>query len=149
MSFKPCWLLVAVCLAGCAPKDQVVMRAIENIELARGEGASPVLKADARFYNPNKMGMKLRAIKIDVFIDGKKSARVDQKLKTAIKPQQEFSLPLEVQLSIKDIGLVDALLGLFGGKKYQLHYKGHIRVTTRGVPLRIPVDYAREVKLRM
>ena len=93
--------------------------------------------------------MKVKAINLDVFIDGKKSASVDQKLKSVIKSQAEFTLPLEVQLSMKEIGLVDALLGLFGGKKYLLNYKGHIKVTVNGFPLRIPVDYTKEVRLRI
>lgn len=149
MLSKSYWLFVLVFLAGCIPKEQVVLRAIENIELTPGEGTDPILKADARFYNPNKIRMKVKAIQLDVFIDGKKSARVDQKLKSVIKAQEEFTLPLEVQLSIKEIGLVDTLLGLFGGKKYLLHYKGHIKVTVKGFPLRIPVDYTKEVRLRI
>ncbi|MEZ4946828.1 MAG: LEA type 2 family protein [Cyclobacteriaceae bacterium] len=149
MWHKLCWLVVLVSLIGCVPKEQVVLRAIENVELAPGEGVDPILKADARFYNPNKIRMKIKAIELDVFIDGKKTARVDQKLKSVIKSQSEFTLPLEVQLSMKEIGLVDALLGLFGGKKYLLNYKGHIKVTIKGFPLRIPVDYTKEVKLRI
>ncbi|HRK54812.1 MAG TPA: hypothetical protein PK185_12910 [Cyclobacteriaceae bacterium] len=146
---KSLWLVVLVLLTGCVPEEQVVLRAIDNVELAPGKGADPVLKADARFYNPNKIRMKVKAIELDVFIDGKKSARVDQKLKSVIKSQAEFTLPLEVQLSMKEIGLVDALLGLFGGKKYLINYKGHIKVTVRGFPLRIPVDYSKEVRLRI
>jgi LEA14-like dessication related protein len=141
--------VVLVLLIGCVPKEQVVLRAIENVELVPGQGVDPILKADARFYNPNKIRMKIKAIELDVFIDGKKTARVDQKLKSVIKSQSEFTLPLEVQLSMKEIGLVDALLGLFGGKKYLLNYKGHIKVTIKGFPLRIPVDYTKEVKLRI
>lgn len=146
---KSLWLVVLVLLTGCVPEEQVVLRAIDNVELAPGKGADPILKADARFYNPNKIRMKVKAIELDVFIDGKKSARVDQKLKSVIKSQAEFTLPLEVQLSMKEIGLVDALLGLFGGKKYLINYKGHIKVTVRGFPLRIPVDYSKEVRLRI
>ncbi|MBZ0245458.1 MAG: LEA type 2 family protein [Cyclobacteriaceae bacterium] len=146
---KSLWLVVLVLLTGCVPEEQVVLRAIDNVELAPGKGADLVLKADARFYNPNKIRMKVKAIELDVFIDGKKSARVDQKLKSVIKSQAEFTLPLEVQLSMKEIGLVDALLGLFGGKKYLINYKGHIKVTVRGFPLRIPVDYSKEVRLRI
>lgn len=142
-------LLVLMLVAGCVPKEQVELRAIENVELAPGKGIDPLLKADARFYNPNKIRMKIKSIQLDVFIDGKKSARVDQQLKSVIKSQAEFTLPLEVQLSMKEIGLMDALLGLFGGKKYLLNYKGHIKVSVNGFPLRIPVDYSREVRLRI
>jgi len=141
-------LIPFVFLASCVPKEQVVLRGIENVELAPGKGTDPLLKADARFYNPNQLRMKVKEIQLDVFVDGKKSARIDQKLKSVIKSKAEFTLPLEVQLSLKEIGLVDALLGLFGGKRYQLRYVGHIKVSVKGFPVKIPVDYTKEVKLR-
>jgi hypothetical protein len=53
-----------------------------------------------------------------------------------------------VQLSLKEIGLFDAIAGLFGGKKHDLHYKGYIKVSVKGFPVKIPVDYSKEVKLR-
>ncbi|MGE0589006.1 MAG: LEA type 2 family protein [Cyclobacteriaceae bacterium] len=143
------WVLTFLILASCAPKEQVVFRAVENIELTQGNGIDPILKADARFYNPNQIRMKLKEIEMDIFIDGKKSARVDQQLKSLVKARSEFTVPVEVQLSIKEIGLVDALMSLIGGKKYELHYVGHIKVAVRGFPVKIPVDYKREVRLRL
>lgn len=144
-----CYLLILLSVASCIPKEEVVLRAIENVELTPGVGADPLLKADARFYNPNQMRMRLKEIQVDVFIDGKKSARVDQKLKSIIKPKSEFTVPIEVQLAMKEIGLVDALLSLIGGKKYQLHYEGFIKVSVRGFPVKVPVNYSKEVKLRI
>ncbi|MCB0486927.1 MAG: LEA type 2 family protein [Cyclobacteriaceae bacterium] len=143
------WLLTFLILASCVPKEQVVFRAVENIELTPGNGIDPILKADARFYNPNQIRMRLKEIEMDIYIDGKKSARVDQKLKSLVKARSEFTVPVEVQLSIKEIGLVDALMSLIGGKKYELHYVGHIKVAVRGFPVKIPVDYKREVRLRL
>lgn len=123
------------------------MRAIENVELTPGDGIDPILKGEARFYNPNQIRMKVKEIKLDVFLDGKKSAVIDQKLKSVIKSKAEFTLPLEFKIALKEIGLMDALRGIFGGKKYELHYVGHIKVTVRGFPFRIPVDYKKEVRL--
>lgn len=143
------WFSVLLILASCVPKEQVVLRSIDNVELTPGNGIEPILKADALFYNPNRIRMRLKQIQIDVFVDGKKSARVDQNLKSVIKAKSEFTIPVEVQLSLKDIGLMDALQGLFGGKKYELHYLGHIRVSVRGVPIKIPIDYKKQVKLRI
>lgn len=149
MRYPAIWLLCLLVVVGCVPKEPVVLRGIENIELAPGSGADPILKADARFYNPNQIRMKLKYIRVEVFIDGKKSALVDQQLKSTIKSKSEFSVPLEVQLSLKEIGLVDALLSLLGGKKYELHYRGYIHGSVKGLPVKIPIDYKREVKLRI
>ncbi len=133
----------------CVPKEAVVLRTIENVHLTAGNGVNPILQADASFYNPNNLRMRVKKIKLDVFVDGKKSALIDQNLKSVVRSKTEFTLPLEVQISLKEIGLLDALLGIIGGKKYSLHYVGHIRVKVKGIPLRIPVDYSREVKLRL
>jgi len=142
-------VMLGVLLNGCTVKEEVVLLAIENIELVKGTGSEPILKADARFYNPNQVRMKVREVQMEVSIDGKKAAKIDQKLKSVIKAKSEFTLPIEVQLSLNDIGLVDALLSLFGGKKYQLHYVGYIKASVKGIPVKIPVDYTREVKLRI
>lgn len=131
----------------CVPQHEVVLRSIENVELVAGKGTDPLLKADAIFYNPNRIRMKLKEIQIDVLVDGKKSASVDQKLKSIIKSKSEFTVPIEVQISLKEIGLMDALLSLIGGKKYELQYIGHIKVSTKGIPFRIPVNYKRTVRL--
>lgn len=149
MRYTTAWLLCLLVVGGCAPKEPIVLRAIENIELTPGAGSDPTLKADARFYNPNQIRMRLKYIRVEVFVDGKKSATVDQQLKSIIKSKAEFNVPMEVQLSLKEIGLVDALLSLLGGKKYELQFKGYIRVSVKGLPVQIPIDYKREVKLRI
>lgn len=142
------WLVVLLFAFGCVPDKEVVLRRLDNIELTAGIGSEPMLKADALFYNPNKIRLRVKGIKLEVFIDGKKTAFIDQKLRSTVKAESEFSIPLEVQLSLKEIGLFDAIAGLFGGKKHDLHYKGYIKVSVKGFPVKIPVDYSKEVKLR-
>ncbi len=143
-----CLVLIFIVL-GCVPEEEVVLRRLDNVELTVGKESSPVLKADALFYNPNKIRLKVKGIKLEVSIDGKRVAFIDQKLRTTVKAKSEFSVPLEVQISLKEMGLFDALAGLFGGRNHNLQYKGHIKVSVKGFPVRIPVDYTKEVKLRI
>jgi LEA14-like dessication related protein len=145
---KLVWLVIMLFAFGCVPEKEVVLRSLDNVELTAGLGSEPMLKADALFYNPNKIRLKVKGIKLEVFIDGKKTAFIDQKLRSTVKAESEFSIPLEVQLSLKEIGLFNAIAGLFGGKKHELNYKGYIKVSVKGFPFKIPVDYSKEVKLR-
>lgn len=145
---KLIWLVILLIAFGCVPEQEVVLRRLDNVELTAGIGSEPMLKADALFYNPNKIRLSVKGIKLDVFIDGKKVAFIDQKLRSTVKAESEFSIPLEVQLSLREIGLFNAIAGLFGGKKHDLQYKGHIKVSVKGFPVKIPVDYSKEVKLR-
>jgi LEA14-like dessication related protein len=134
-------------LLSCVPKEQIVLRQIKDVVVDASSG--PKLKANAIFYNPNKTKMKLKKINVDIFINGKKSANVDQELKTLIPAHGEFTVPLEVTLNIKELGLMDTICGMIGGKTFDVHYKGFLKINYQGVPVRIPVDYKDDVKIRL
>ena len=140
-------LLVSVFISSCRPKEDIVLRNVRDIVV--DATTEPTLKAQAILYNPNNVKIKLRKIKIDVYIDGKKSGTVDQEPKLIIPAAAEFKVPLEVKLNMKELGLLDAIFGIIGGKKMKVRYKGSISVTYKGLPIRIPVDYESEVRLKL
>jgi len=45
--------------------------------------------------------------------------------------------------------LLDTLLGMLGGKKLNVHYKGALKLNYHGMPIRVPVDYKDEVRIRL
>ncbi|MEJ0030113.1 MAG: LEA type 2 family protein [Bacteroidota bacterium] len=100
-------LLVFIVATSCLPKDSVQLRDVTNFSLALGE--SETLSGDAVFYNPNSSRMKLREVKIDVYLDGNKSAFVDQNTHVVAKPKSEFTIPVTLKLAdgvrIKDLAL--------------------------------------------
>ncbi len=134
-------------LGACkAPKENIVLRGI-NIKSVQPEAnGNSLLKADAIFFNPNAGRIRLKEIVINVLLDSKNAANVDQKLNTLITGNSEFTVPLEIHLNLKEIGLVDTLLSLFGGKKYGIQYVGTIKASVRGYPIKIPVDFRDELK---
>jgi LEA14-like dessication related protein len=137
-----------ISLSSCLPKEVVELKDILNLAVLPGTGGDPVLHGDAVFFNPNKSRMKLRSIKVEVFVDEKKAAIADHELDIIVKGNSEFTVPLQVQLQLKDIGLMDALKGLLGGKTYQLHYVGFLKVNINGFPFRVPIDHREEFKLK-
>lgn len=129
-----------------APEQEVVLRKIKDVVV---DGThDPKLKAQAILYNPNKHHGKLKRIKMDIFVNGKRAGSIDQRMRITIPAKAEFSVPIEVNLAIKEFGFLDTLLGFIGGKKFDVHYKGSIRVTYHGVPIRVPIDYKDEVRVR-
>lgn len=142
------FLLLTFLAVSCLPKSAVELRDVRNLKLTTGNGGFPELAGDAVFYNPNSSRMKLKKIRVDVFVDGKKSARVDHELNIVARGKSEFTVPLTVQLEVKDIGLLDAIKSIFGGKTYQIHYLGDLKVNVNGIPLKVPVDHKEEFKLR-
>jgi LEA14-like dessication related protein len=142
------WIVLLLVFAGAckAPKENIVLRGISIKSVEPEADGNSLLKADAIFFNPNSGRMRLKEVNIDVMLDGKKAANVDQKLSALIKGNAEFTVPLEIHLNLKEIGLVDTILSLFGGKKYGIQYVGKIKASVRGLPLNIPVDFHDELK---
>jgi LEA14-like dessication related protein len=139
--------LVLMAVGGChGPDEKIVLRKIRDVVV--DASTEPLLKANAVFYNPNDMRGKLKRINVEVYVDGKKAAYVNQKLKTHIPANSEFIVPLEVKLSIKELGFMDTLLGVIGGKKFEVRYEGSLKLSYRGIPINVPVHYKDEVRVR-
>jgi len=92
--------------------------------------------------------MKLREVKIDVFLDGEKSAFVDQETKVVAKPNSEFTVPVVLQLS-EGVRIADLMIDVLRGKKYQVRYLGYLKVNVNGVPVKIPIDHSEELNLSL
>lgn len=128
------------------PDQEIVLRHIKDVVV--DATSEPMLKANAIFYNPNKVRGKLKKIDVEIFVNGKKAASVEQILRTSIPAQGEFTVPLEVKLAMKELGVMDTIFGMIGGKKFNIHYKGSLKLSYRGIPVNVPVDYKDDVRLR-
>ena len=151
ITLKYAWLFLGVFIFFSAcdkPEKEIEFRDIRNVKLDRVIGQEAYLRADAFFYNPNRSGMKLRSIDLDVALDGKQVAKINQESKIKIPALSEFSVPLEVRFNMKEAGLLNNIFSLFGGKKFDTHYKGHIKASFRGIPFKVPVDHHEALKLR-
>lgn len=145
------WLAVisvfSLVLAACEkPKERIVLRDIRDVVV--DANTDPMLKGNAIFYNPNDMHGKLKKIDVVIFVNGKKAAHVDQRLHTKIPARGEFTVPLEVKLNIKELGFMDTLLGVLGGKKFEVRYEGKLKLSYKGVPFSVPINYKDEVRVR-
>jgi LEA14-like dessication related protein len=142
-------MLVAITIGmgSCGPREDIEFKHVRDV-VVDGSG-KPMLKATAVFYNPNDFRMKLRSLKVDIMVDGKKAAQIDQDLKTVVPPRSEFTVPLEVMLATEDLNILDTVLGMLGGRKMEVHYKGALRLNYRSMPIRVPVNYKDEVRIRL
>jgi len=146
MRWLTLFLVVAVGLGSCKPKEPVVLREVQIRKLSPGKNGNPILTADAILYNPNKGSVRLKEIDLDILLNGKSAAQIDQKLNAQIKSQSEFTIPVEVQLKLNEAGLLDTILSLFGGKKYEIQFTGTLRITVGGFPVKIPVNHKDEIR---
>jgi LEA14-like dessication related protein len=142
-------LMISACLmlTSCElPKEQIELKQIRDVVV--DATTEPLLKANAIFYNPNDARGRLKKIKVDIFINGKKAGEIDQDLTTIIPAKSNFTVPIEVKLSLKEFGVLDTIFSMLGGKKFEVHYQGSLRLKYHGVPIRVPVDYKDEIRLK-
>lgn len=128
------------------PHEDIVLKNIRDVVV--DASSEPMLKANAIFYNPNNVRGKLKKINVEIFVNGKKAATVNQDLKTVIPARNEFTVPLEVKLAMKELGFFDTLFGMIGGKKFEVRYEGSLKISYRGIPIKVPVNYRDEVQIR-
>jgi LEA14-like dessication related protein len=143
---KVCCLLLVV-LFGCVPEQDIQFKKVKNISIT-ASGSTPLLKGDLLLHNPNSKKMKLKKLDLVVQLNGKEAGLVNQKLNQIIPAQADFTVPIEVTVSLKEMGLLDAIAGILGGKKNTVRITGKIRGSINGFALSVPVDYTEEIKIK-
>jgi LEA14-like dessication related protein len=137
-------LILLLALASCGKPKDLEFRKISNIKFNL---PASTVGADVVMYNPNNLSLQLKSVEIDILVNGKQVGRVDQTHEVMITRKSEFSLPVSVAVSLKDLGLVNAFAGLLGGKSYPVQFKGLLRVNFYGIQKKIMIDYTEQIKL--
>jgi LEA14-like dessication related protein len=130
------------------PEEAPEFRYVDNVKVSSVSDKEAILNGEAVFYNPNEKAMTLRGVDVDVMIEGREVGHIVQTEKIKIPATSDFRIPLDATFNIGDVGILNTLLGMLGGKKLNVRYIGFIKVTMNGLPFRVPVDYEGEVKLR-
>jgi LEA14-like dessication related protein len=140
-------VMLLTALVSCtAPKEKIVLRSIKDVVV--DATSEPMLRANAVFYNPNDMRGKLKNADVVISLNGKQVGHIKQDFHMAIPAKAEFTIPIEIKLAMKELGFVDTVFGMLGGKKFEVHYLGSVKVSYRGVPVKVPVDYRDNIKVR-
>lgn len=142
------YFLIFIGLVSCArPKEAPVFKRVSNVKVTKVTGKEAYLKADAYFFNPNNISMKLRQVDVKVSVEGKEVGQINQELKTLVPANAEFKVPVDAKVKLDKIGSLNNILGILGGKKIKVRYTGFVKVTVHKVPIRVPVDFEEEIKL--
>ena len=137
-------LFLILLMTSCTKVEQVEFRKVSNVRFSMD---GPKIAADLTFFNPNNFSILLKRSEVDISFDGKSVGKIDQQHQMKIVKQAEFTVPIEVQVSLKDLGLGNALMGILGGKKYPLRFQGKIYGQVRGLPVSVAMDHTEEIKI--
>ena len=128
------------------PDQDIVLRRVKDVVV--DATSDPMLKANAVFYNPNNVRGRIKKVKVDIYVNGKKAANVDQDFKLIVPAQSEFTVPIEVKLAVKELGFMNTVFGMIGGKKFEVRYEGFLKLNYHGIPIKVPVNYKDDVRLK-
>ena len=136
-------LIITLLLSSCNAIKPLEFRACKDWKLKPGFTES-TLQANLIYFNPNRTGVTLDQVEMEVFLDGRMLGKVSQHLQLPIAGKQEFSLPIQVNLDMKNL-LNNALSGLLK-QKLSLRSVGKVRIMKAGIHLWIPVDATAEIE---
>ncbi len=143
--FITCTVLCS--LLACRPDEPLQLRQIKNVSVELSQ--DPLLRAEAVIHNPNKIRVKLRKADIEVKVDGKQAATIQQDFNLVIPGQSDFTLPLEVKLNLREMGFIDTVLSVLGGRKFEVQYTGILWLSYKGVRIKLPVSHREEMRVRL
>lgn len=139
--------LVIVLIQCAAIREPPEFLGIEKLNISGFNGKTANLNGDAVFYNPNKRGMTLKGVKIDVRTGDRLIGQVNKSMHLKIMPESAFNVPLDATINIGDIGVINGILSILGGKKIEVNYSGEIKVLIYGVSRRLYIDHSEELQL--
>ncbi len=126
-------------MTSCREPRDLEFREINNISLEKIGFLGANLKVDLVYYNPNNFGVELNRTDLDIYVDSIYLGHSSQDVQVAIKKRQQFTIPLVVELDMKN--LLKNGLNAFIKKEVNVRVIGKVRIGKAGVLKNFNVDY--------
>lgn len=138
-------------LSSCNKPESPQFKYLDNIVVELESLSKANLHAEAVLFNPNKNSITIKGADIDIMLDDKVIAVLDEDYDIKAEGNEEFMIPLDVKIKLQDLNLnaIGAALGLIGGGGQEIRYLGKIRVKAYGVPFSVKVDYMDKIDLKL
>lgn len=141
-------LILIAALSSCKVYAPVYKR-IDNFRMVKLDREGFKIYGDIIMYNPNKMGVKLNDMLMNIELNDKHVATAGQKEPVPIKAKSEFAVPLN--LTVKpDMTLTEGLtnvINIIKTREMKVTVNGVIVVKAFGVKLSIPIKQDEKVDL--
>lgn len=124
----------------CQAPKELVYRDFKNLKVDKLGFAASTLKVDLIYYNPNNFGLQLKYTDLDVYVDNNYLGHSSQDYQITIPRLSEFTMPLEIQLDMKNL-LKNAIPTLLIGKEVMVKVTGTVKLGKANVFKTFPVSY--------
>ena len=121
------------------PKD-LYFKEFNNLSVENIGFSGATLKVDVVYYNPNNFSLELNRTDLDIYIDSTYLGHSTQDLQVKVPRRQDFSIPLKVDLDMKNI-LKNGLTSLFN-KQVLVRVTGKVKIGKAGVYKTFDLNYS-------
>lgn len=144
-------MLILVGLSSCHKPESPQFKYLDNVVVNLESLTSANLHAEAILHNPNKNTITIKSADIDIIVDDKVIAVLEQDFDIKAMGNAEFMIPLDVKIKLRDLNLnaIGSALGLLGDNGQEIHYLGKIKVKAYGVAFSVKVDYKDNINLKI
>ena len=138
-------------LSSCNKPESPQFKYLDNIVVELESLSKANLHAEAVLFNPNKNTITIKGADIDILLEDKVIAVLEEEYDIKAEGNEEFMIPLDVKIKLQDLNLnaIGAALGLIGEGGQEIRYLGKIRVKAYGVPFSVKVDYKDKIDLKL
>lgn len=149
-----CTLLLLLLTLACSRPQEPVYTGFDQLKADMISTKRVTISGEAVYYNPNAFGGEVVSTDIQVIVNDVAAATIKQAVSIPVPPTAEFRLPLECNVSPKDIyendrnGALGGLINAVLTKKVDVQYQGEIVVRLAGFSFSLPVEYEEEVILK-
>lgn len=133
-------LLAGIFTPSCQAPKELVYRDFKNFTVDKIGFASTMLKLDLIYYNPNNFGLQLKYTDLDIFVDNNYLGHSSQDFQITIPRLAEFTLPLQIQLDMKNL-MKNAIPTMLMGKEVMVKVTGTVKLGKANVYKTFPVNY--------
>jgi len=143
--------LMVIGLSSCDKPESPQFKYLDNIVVELESLSTANLHAEAVLFNPNKNTITIKGADIDIMMDDKVIAVLEENYDIKAVGNEDFLVPLDVKIRLKDLNLnaIGSALGLLGDSGQEIRYLGKIRVKAYGVPFSVKVDYKDNINLKI
>lgn len=137
--------IILFIVPSCSPLKEPVMKGIEKLEMNKIDAAQRSISFNVLFHNPNKIGLKLKSVHGNAWVDGNPLGlfSVDSLIK--IPRNADFRIPIKLELDMKHF--LENMSTAFLGKQVLLKVRGTARIGKGWIFKNYPIDIERKQSL--
>ncbi len=145
-------ILVLVCFTSCDSITNPTFEGLENVVLEEMGTKNLVVKAEMIINNPNPFALNLEEADMYAIVEGIELARINQIFGTEMPANQNFRMPVSIDMDLTKLyaddplGAISKGLKIMSEKRLDVLFQGEIKVGKGKAMVSVPIDQIETVK---